>query len=435
MPIRVGSLTSAVRRVRKRVLMALVVVAALTACEDEEVVQEVVKPVFAMKVGDVSTLIETSFPGRAKAVNEVNLSFRVTGPLITRPVIVGDDVKKGDIIARIDPQDFEVRLGNVESQLERAKAELAALRVARPEDISSARAAVQEAEAAQTLAQQNLDRLNRIKEQDPGAVAEAPIDQAVEARRKAGARLRQARDSLRVAETGARPEDIAAKEAQIRSLEASVQSARDDLSYTELRAPFDGTIVATFVDNFEFVQAQQPIVRMVDPTSMEFTVFVPENLIILARYVTTVTVRFDALPGVEVPASIKEIAKEASQATRTFPVTLLLDVPPGVDILPGMAGQATAAARLPEDSERLGAEIPATAVFSKDDLDKSYVWVVGEADQKLTQREVELGQLTNFGVLIRSGLKAGDWIVTKGVNSLREGQRVQVIDGDRGGQS
>ncbi|MCZ6773037.1 MAG: efflux RND transporter periplasmic adaptor subunit [Proteobacteria bacterium] len=429
------NLASTARRIRKRLPMALLVVAALSACEDEEVVKEVIKPVFAIKVGDVSTLMETRFPGRAKAVNEVNRSFRVTGPLITRPVVIGDEVKKGDVIARIDPQDFEVRLGNIEGQLERAKAELAALRVARPEDIRSARAQVQETQAALTLAQQNLDRLTRIKKQDPGAVAGVLIDQAVEAKRSADARLRQAKEGLRVTEIGARPEDIAAKEAQIHSLEASVQSARDDLSYTFLRAPFDGTVVATFVENFEFVRAQQPIVRMIDPANMEFSIFVPENLINLAPYVTSASVHFDALPDVAVRATIKEIAKEASQATRTFPVTLLLEVPSDVDVLPGMAGQAAVVARLPEESDRLGAEIPATALFSAGDLDNSYVWVVSETNKTLSRREVEIGQLTNFGVRIRSGLNAGEWIVTKGVNSLNEGQRVQIIEGGPGGQT
>ena len=423
--------------IRKFRYIALVLLpfTVLSACGDEEVTQDVIRPVWAMKVGDVSVLIENSFPGRAKAENEVNRSFRVAGPLITRPVNVGDEVKTGDVIARIDPQDFEVRLGNVEGQLERAKAELAALRIARPEDIRRERAAVQEARAALTLANQDMDRLNTIKAQDPGAVADAMIDRAVEAKRQAEAKVRQAEESLRVAEFGARPEDIAAKEAQIRSLEASVQTAKDDLSYTFLRAPFDSVVVATFVENFEFVQAQQPIVRLLDPSRIEFTIFVPENLITYAPYVETASVRFDALPDIEVKAQIKEISKEASQATRTYPVTLLMDLPPGVEVLPGMAGQASISARLPEGAAGVGIEIPATAVFSAGDLDESYVWVVDDSDRTLSRREVEVGRLTDFGVLVKSGLEPGEWIVFKGVHSVAEGQQVQIIDTQSQGTS
>ena len=408
--------------------IAIGLIVALAACEDEKVEREIIRPVWAMKVGDVSAIIENSFPGRAKAENEVNRSFRVSGPLITRPVNVGDEVKEGEVLARIDPQDFEVRLGNIEGQLERAKSELAAMRIARPEDIRSERAALEEAEAALTLAQQDLDRVNRIKEQDSGAIAQAVIDRAVRTKRIAEAEVRRANESLRVAEIGARPEDIAAKEAQIQSLQASVQSAQDDLSYTYLRAPFDGTVVATYVENFEFVQAQQPIVRLLDPASMEFTIFVPENLIGLAPYVETVNVRFDAIPDVEIKGSVKEISKEASQATRTYPVTLIMELPPGAEVLPGMAGKATITAKAPEGSGEVGIDIPATAIFSGEDPAKSYVWVIDETNKTLMRREVEIGRLTNFGVLVKAGLEPGEWVLYKGVNSVREGQQVQIID-------
>ncbi len=79
----------------------------LTACEEPPPV-EPIRPVLATKVGDVEGLRSNRFPGRAKATEETNLSFRVRGPLITRAVSVGDRVEAGDLIARIDPTDYEV---------------------------------------------------------------------------------------------------------------------------------------------------------------------------------------------------------------------------------------------------------------------------------------------------------------------------------------
>ena len=64
------------------------------------------------------------FPGRAKATQEVDLAFRVTGPLITRPIDVGDEVKKDQTLGRIDPRDFETNLRNVQGQLAQANAAL-----------------------------------------------------------------------------------------------------------------------------------------------------------------------------------------------------------------------------------------------------------------------------------------------------------------------
>jgi len=129
-----------------------------------------------------------------------------------------------------------------------------------------------------------------------------------------------------------------------------------------------------------------------------------------------------------VEAKIKEIGREASEATRTYPVTLVMDQPEDAEILPGMAGQATVVSRPPEDSELVGIPVPATTVFSGEDPGKSFVWIVDEATKTLSRREVQVGKLARFGVLIREGLKPGEWIVVKGVNSVKEGQAVRILD-------
>ena len=76
---------------------------------------------------------------------------------------------------------------------------------------------------------------------------------------------------------------------------ASLTTARDQLSYTELKAPFDGVVVETYVENFETVVAKQPIARLLNPSSIEFVINVPENLIGLAPNVETIEVEEDGL--------------------------------------------------------------------------------------------------------------------------------------------
>ena len=349
----------------------------LFACKEKAPEQQPLRLVFAMRIADAAGLAERTFPGRARAGKEVNRSFRVSGPLITFPVNVGDKVKKGDILARIDPQGFEMALRTLEGQLERGQ-------------------------ARSKRARADLTRVENVRKKDPGAISQTAIDKA-----------EQVLDS---------------SAADVRSLQASVRNARDQLSYTTLKAPFDGIVVETYVENFETVVARQPILRVVDPTSIEFVINVPENLISLGPYVEKVTVTFDALPGVKIPAKISEIGKEASQATRTYPVTLLMDQPENAEILPGMAGGANIVARPPEDTASVGIQVPATAVFTGEDMSKNFVWVVDEAASTLSRREVQLGDLARYGVLIKSGLNAGEWIVTKGVHSLKEGQQVQIMD-------
>ncbi len=354
----------------------------LAGCGQEEPQEAVIRPVWAIRVANPSDVAERTFPGRARAGKEVNLSYRVSGPLIAFPVDVGNEVKKGDVVSRIDPRDFEVSLDTAAGQLDQAKAVL-------------------------TRAQADLIRVAKIYKEDPGAISQTAIDGA-----------RQRRDSAR---------------AKVKSLQARVATAKDLLSYTWLRAPFDGFVVETYVENFETVVAKQPILRMLDPSSIEFVISVPESLISLTSYVEEITVTFDALPGIDIPARIKEVSKEASQATRTYPVTLLMEQPANAEILPGMAGKARIIARPPKQDKDVGIEIPATAIFSGDDLEKSYVWVVDETSKMLSRREVTIGGLSHVGTRVKAGLNPGEWIVIKGVHSVAEGEQVRIVDASEEG--
>ncbi len=412
------------------IALVLLPVVLLSACDSQpESVEkpEVIRPVKAMKVTDVAQMRLRWFPGRAKATREVDLAFRVAGPLITRPANVGDVVKAGDVAAQIDPRDFEVALRNVEGRLEAARAELAAMRQARPEDIRRLKAAVEKAQAANRLGEQEYKRITGIRDEDPGAVSQDMIDRATEQRDRAAAELRRAREDLKIGERGARAEDIAAKDAEIRSLEASVESASDQLGYTHLRAPFDGTIVATYVENFEDVRAKQPIVRLLDTSRIEMTIDISESLISLAPQVKDVTVVFDPFPDREIVAVIKEIGTEASETTRTYPVTLIMDQPEDITILPGMAGKATGRTVEEMAPDQTSVDIPVSATFTAGSSGQSFVWVIDEQSKTVSRREVKVGQFTDTGVRILEGLELGEWIAIAGVHYLREGQQVRLL--------
>lgn len=331
----------------------------------------------ALKVADASGLLERAFPGRARASQEVNLSFRVSGPLITLPVEVGDKVQADDVLARIDPNDYEARVNTVEGELSTARAQA-------------------------VLTEKEYQRAREIDAKGKGLISKSEVDKRLGGRNRASS--------------------------QVKALTASLRLAKNKLSYTHLKAPFDGVVVATYVENFEDVLAKRPILRLLNTTRIELDISIPESLIGYAPYVELVTVRFDALPGKEVKAEVKEIGREASEATRTYPVTLVMDQPEDAEILPGMAGQASIVSRPPDDSALIGISVPATAVFSGEDPDKSFVWIVDEATKTLSRREVQLGKLARFGVLIREGLKPGEWIVVKGVHSVKEGETVRVMD-------
>jgi len=378
----------------------------------------------------LKAILGREFPGRAKASHEVDLSFRVSGPLISLPVDVGSQVKQDDVVAVIDPRDFQTALDSAEGNLSRAQANLLAMeRGARAEEIEQLRAALAKAEAEHRKAVADHERSEKLLPK--GAASQADFDETLARRDLTAAQVTQAKEDLNIGLKGARLEDLEAKRAEIKALEAAVENAKNQLDYTVLKAPFDGTVAAKYVHNFQTVQAKQPIVRLLDVSKIEVTVQVPESLIGLAPRVKKASCRFDAFPGREFEvAQITKIGSEASQTTRTYPVTVVIDQPQDVQILPGMA--AIVRAEPPEESAMgFGEEliVPPSALFTDESGQadqQSYVWVVAGDGGRVTRRDVITGGLTPVGITITEGLKTGEWVVTAGVHSLREGQSVRL---------
>ena len=347
-------------------------------CSKQEAEEkEIIRPVRHFQIPSPGQFSQRNFPGRAQATQEIDLAFRVSGPLISRPVDIGDEVKAGDIVARIDPQDFQVAVNSAQGKLDNAI-------------------------AASRRAQSEYQRELNILKQDPGATSQTAVD-----------RKREQRDKAR---------------ANIKSFAADLEGAKDQLSYTYLKAPFDGNVVKTYVENFENVQAKQPIVRILDDSSIEMVVNIPESLISLAPHVTDIEVVFDPFPDKVIPAQIKEIGTEASTTTRTYPVTLIMQQPEDVKILPGMAGKASGKPPTEIAKGLLGIEIPVTSVFTDEESGNTLVWVIDETSLTVSKRAVEVEQVGDRGIRITSGLTEGELIASAGVHYLNEGQQVKLLE-------
>ena len=349
----------------------------LTACQESEATKSAdqPRPVKAVRVSDIGELGNRWFAGRAKATQEVSLSFRVSGQLLSFPVVVGDEVKEGDVVAELDAAPYKSEADRIAANVSRGEATLA-------------------------NAEQQYKRDETLFKQ--GHVSGARLD-------------------IRTAELKKARADLAAYRAQLARSEL-------DLDYTKLLAPFSGRVVATYVDNFEDVRAQQQILRVVDTSRIEMTIDIPENLISFTPDVEDIRVVFDAFPDMTVPAEIKEVGTEASETTRTFPVTLIMDQPQGVTVLPGMAGKATGNARQVLEAQGIATvEIPVAATFNAGGSDATAVWVIDDASKQVSRRDVRTGQLTDHGIEITDGLKPGEWIVVAGVNSIKEGQQVRIL--------
>jgi RND family efflux transporter MFP subunit len=360
-----------------KLIPVMIAVLVLGACEEEKtaVVEPTVRPVRAIKVNDTAEFSRRRFSGRARGSQELDLGFKVSGQLTELKVNVGDQLKKDDLIAQLDHDTYKA-------------------------DVDRAKASLRRANATLKNAQEQVRRDEQLYKK--GHIAKARLDRVVAKQEEAAA-------------------DVAAAQ-------ASLNRSSLDLKYTNLKAPFTGVVVQTYVENFENVLSKQPVVRIVDSAQVEMVVDIPESLITLVPRATNIFVVFDTFPDIEISATVKEVGSEASAATRTYPVTLSMDQPEGAQILPGMAGQAYGKVDPNSEAKQFRLiEIPTTALFTDDDGKDSYVWIVDENSMQVRRRKVVPAVLTDRGMQIAEGVKVGDWVVTAGTHYLKEAQKIRIL--------
>lgn len=224
----------------------------------------------------------------------------------------------------------------------------------------------------------------------------------------------------------------------IQVAEQDVRKTQKALDDTSLRAPYDGVVGKKIGDNFQNVQAKEPILVYQDTSSLEMDVTVPERDFVHVKRGLTLdertararpTVEISSLPGRSFPARIKSFTATADPVTRTYKATFAFVNPEDVNILPGMTARVILtppADVLGADTRLGGIRIPAVAVAS-DDQGNAYVWRVDPDTMKVTRIPVVLGQMSGADVRVSSGLARGDRIAISGVAHLQEGMKVRPL--------
>lgn len=390
------------------------------------VVADVARPVKIIRISGTGTLGRRVFPGTVQGAQQAQLSFRVAGPLVQLPALEGRRVRRGDLLAQIDPRDFETSVRNSEATLANLRAQLEAMKRARPEDIRSLEAQLAAARARLVEARATLVRYERLYENDN--VSKAEYDQRRAARDVASAEVARANESLTIALEGARPEDIEAMEARIRAQESELDRARDSLRDSSLRAPYDGTIARVYVDNFEYIQAREPVIDLQDLRIVEVVTQIPEVLVTRSPSDPEgagpgdLVVVFEGLPGQEFAATVTEVAAQADPITRTFAVTLQARPPANTNIFAGMTAQVY---ETEADIDTTAFNVPSSALRA----DESGVYSVWRMSPDSTAEKVvvEVRELAGDSALIAGDLAAGDAIVVAGTHALFEGQKIREI--------
>ena len=410
-------------------VFAIVLGGLLAGCspsedQDSQSKAQIVRPVKTLVVQSASSVLRRTYPAVVLPSQEVDLSFRVSGQILELPIRAATKVKKGDVIAQLDKRDFETEVARFESQLEQAKAQLKAMESgARSEDVTSLKAAI---DAAQAKVDQAKDQLKRSQELfEKGITTKSKLDQDQTALRVAEATLESSQQDLIKGEAGSREEDVDAQKAAIKGLEAQVAAARDNLSDTTLRAPFDGIIAKRNVDNFVNIQAKTSIAVLQQLETLDLIFDVPgPDVAKLAKSKTfKLMAKLDSIPDSEFKAALIEFSTQADAATQTYRGRVSIKPPSSVTILPGMAGTIVVTDKPIGSSIIL---IPVTAIGSEPD-GKAFVWVVTQPDNKVKKHPVTIGEATGAAVSVLDGLAAGDTVVTAGVSALQESMTVRPI--------
>lgn len=354
------------------ILGAALALAALGGCAKQETVAEPIRPVLLAQVALGSMAETAGFAGEVKPRHETDLAFRIAGKIVARNVDIGARVRKGQVLARLDPADVALQT-------------------------DAARAAVAAAETEFTYARAEFERYQNLHAQK--FVSGSALDQKQNALNANRAKYEQAKAQLAVAQN---------------------QSA-----YATLIAPGDGVVTAITAEAGQVVAAGAPVMRLAREEEREVAISVPENRIDELKQARQIGVALWANPQKIYPARVREIAPAVDPATRTFAVRVAV-VAPDAALQWGM----TATVGLISEGSPQAALLPLSSLYRKDD--RPAVWIYDPATQQVALRSVVVGQYREDGVVVTQGLAAGEWVVSAGVHKLRPGQKVRPYDGGAG---
>lgn len=349
------------------IVTGCVLPALLAACKEDAPKAVEIRPVRTEIVDPKPIDDDRQAVGEIKPRYETDFGFRLSGKVISRAVDIGVTVRKGDLLARLDDQEYQNRLRSAEAE------------------IASAEAILVEADAAE-------GRLKTLLAS--GTTTRANYDVAVKNQRGAQAKLEAAR--------------------------ASAATSRDQLGYTELRADFDGIVTSVAAEPGQVVNAGQMVVRLAKPDEKDAVFAIaesafrgrPEN----ERPEVIVTMLSN--PGVSAEGVVREISPVADPATRTYQVKVTLRSSPE-----GMRFGSSVVGRLKTTTAPV-VVLPGSALFDKGG--KPAVWIYQTASNSVALKHVVIARYETDRVVISEGLAKGEIVVTAGVNRLREGQKVRL---------
>ncbi len=350
------------------ILFSLLSTFTLIGCSSEPTPsdQAVAKPVKTLLIAGSGQSATRFFPGKVLANQEADLAFEVSGQLIEFPVNEGDQMRQGNLLARLDPQIYQNQ-----AHESRARYELALAQLKRGEELIK----------REFISRNELDILRskfRIEE----------------------ANLSNAERDLRNTVLYAPFDGIIAKKF-VENFER-VEAKEKILSFQD-------------IDNID-IEVFLPEQILLSLPKEETPDTHPPDIVAI----------FNSLPDQQFPVTFKEYSAEADPDVQAYRVVFTMPNPPNINPFPGMSVSLKGMIPLTNHHSSFFL-IPASSVFYSEDKQPS-VWLVDPQDQTIHRQPITVGRMEQDQIRVSSGLKAGDRIVVAGVHFLQEGNQVRLVD-------
>ncbi|HEY8096821.1 MAG TPA: efflux RND transporter periplasmic adaptor subunit [Methylobacter sp.] len=340
----------------------------LSGCSHQDSNQQPLRPVNVVRVANQPAEHDRPYSGEVRARFETTLSFRVAGKLTNRSVDIGEQVHKGQLLARLDPGDYRLAVQNIKAQLISAKAD----------------------------SEYSKDDLSRYRELfDQNIISKPELDR---------------RQTLYIT-----------AQQKVAALEAQLGQTDNQLAYTDLQADRDGVVTALEIETGQVVAPGQPVIKLAQLDEKEIHIDIPEHRVAELKQRQDVMVTLWADSDKQIKARIREIAAAADPVSRTYRVKATI-LEGRDDARLGM----TATIWIPSIAPS-SLTVPLSAVFTpQNQPGQTSVWLVDEQTSTVKAAPVQVGAALPGERVAVTGLTSGQLVVSAGVNRLREAQPVHL---------
>ncbi len=368
------------------------------------------------------------------AAHKIEVAAKVIGRVKWIGVDKGDRVKEGEVLVRLEDDEYQAQLTQAKGQMASLQAKLdEATNGSRPEEIAQALANVNTAQSDLDNAKVTLDRNRRLLKE--GVVAQQVLDDSQARYDNALHRVNSLQKTYELVKLGPRKEQVDSLRGQVDQARGAVDYAQTNLANTIIRAPVTGTILERAVEKGEFVTtsfvgdrgAKGYVVSLADLNDLQVELDIAQNDFAKLHAQQHGAVTTDAFPDRKYDGFIKEISPEANRQKATVQIKVKISQPdaylrPEMNASVAFAAEEQMAEKSPGGAPGAAAAKPVVMIPAAAVRDGS-VFVL--LDGKALRRAVKTGATSTQGVRVEQGLVGGEDLITNPPPGLKDGDKVR----------